>query len=197
VLRFELFEKRYNQLVCYKNEFDINENSYNNDGYGYAGGVDVFWRDNRTFKKLDYWLSYSFLDTKRLYKNFTKTETPVFVSPHTLSVVAKYQLTPIKTYINISYTYASPKTWFSPEINSDVKKEVKAYNDLSLNIVRTTSLFKKPVILYFNATNILGFNNIYGYNHSINPNNSSEVDIYPIKPGMKRFFIIGLLITLK
>ncbi|MEA3427444.1 MAG: TonB-dependent receptor, partial [Bacteroidota bacterium] len=56
--RVEAFYKKYDDLVkTYP--------SYDNSGSGYAKGLELYWRDKKTFSGLDYWISYSYLDTKR------------------------------------------------------------------------------------------------------------------------------------
>jgi hypothetical protein len=63
IFRVEGFYKKYEDLV--KTYPD-----YNNSGTGFAKGVELFLRDKKTFKNLDYWISYSYLDTKRDYLNY-------------------------------------------------------------------------------------------------------------------------------
>ena len=43
------------------------EVAINNNGYGDAKGIEFFWRDKKTIKNVDYWISYSYLDTKRIF----------------------------------------------------------------------------------------------------------------------------------
>jgi len=45
---------------------------------------DVFLRDKKSIPNCEYWISYSFIDTKRLYLNYPVKATPDFVSPHNL-----------------------------------------------------------------------------------------------------------------
>lgn len=59
------------------------------NGNGYAKGIELFWRDRKTIKGLDYWVSYSFLNTKRLYLNYPISAQPTFAATHTGSVVLK------------------------------------------------------------------------------------------------------------
>jgi hypothetical protein len=64
-LRAELFYKKYNAL--YTTAFGNNGREYaaGTNGNGYAKGGEIFWRDKKTIKSVDYWISYSLLDTKR------------------------------------------------------------------------------------------------------------------------------------
>src|SRR4030095_11248939 len=68
IFRTEIFYKKYDDLI--KTEpVNYYYGNYNNTGSGYAKGIEFFWRDKKTIKNFDYWISYSFLDTKRDYLN--------------------------------------------------------------------------------------------------------------------------------
>ena len=111
-LRIEGYYKSYNDLV---KELDnpYNPNPYrfiygpvNNSGNGYARGLDLFWRDKKSLKNLDYWISYSYIDSKRLYENFPVSATPDFVSTNNLSFLARYFVDAWQT--NFGFTYIIP-----------------------------------------------------------------------------------------
>ena len=60
--RLEAFYKKYDELVkTYSRAGAID--SFSNGGFGDAKGIELFWRDRKTFKNVDYWISYSYLDT--------------------------------------------------------------------------------------------------------------------------------------
>jgi hypothetical protein len=67
----------------------------------------MFWRDGKTIKNLEYWLSYSYIDTKRDYKNFPTTATPSFVADHSLSLVTKYFITDWRSQIGFTNSFSS------------------------------------------------------------------------------------------
>ncbi|MFM2327674.1 MAG: hypothetical protein RIR31_1876, partial [Bacteroidota bacterium] len=54
-LRMEMFYKKYDDL--YKTGYNAygREVAGNNNGLGYAKGFEVFWRDKKTIKSVDYW----------------------------------------------------------------------------------------------------------------------------------------------
>lgn len=61
-LRLELFYKKYDDLI--KTQIiSTTESATSNDGFGDAKGLELFWRDKKTFSNFDYWISYSYLDT--------------------------------------------------------------------------------------------------------------------------------------
>src|SRR6476619_947488 len=86
--RVEAFYKKYDDLI--KTSVSNNqESASSNQGFGYARGIEFFWRDKKTVKNFDYWISYSYLDTKRDFLNFPFAITPNFAAKHTLSFVSK------------------------------------------------------------------------------------------------------------
>ena len=75
---YRIFYKKYNDL--FKTGFD-NYHTFtaiNNDGFGDAKGIEFFWRDKKTIKNVDYWISYSYLDTKRDFLNYPFAIEPSF-----------------------------------------------------------------------------------------------------------------------
>lgn len=82
--RVETYYKKYTDLVKFGNP---EQTIINNKGNGYARGAEVFWRDSKTVKNVDYWVSYSFLDTKRNYLNYPYEAMPTYASKHNFSVV--------------------------------------------------------------------------------------------------------------
>lgn len=195
LFRIEGYRKDYSQLVKYSSLNNPDPLAYNNNGNGYSLGFDLYWRDSHTLRFLDYWVSYSYIDTKRNYKNYSESRTPAFVSPQTFSVVAKYMFTGIKLHAAVNYTHASSKTWFNPDLPGDITAKTKAYNDFSINLVYLTKLFRNSAIVYFNVNNIFGFNNVFGYNYSAEPSHNQSYTLYPVKPASKRFFILGLFLS--
>ncbi len=70
IFRAEAFYKDYKNLIKYNTEFASFNSEYNNQGIAYAKGIDLLWRDNKSLKNMDYWISYSFLDSERDYLNY-------------------------------------------------------------------------------------------------------------------------------
>ena len=111
IFRAEIYRKDYNHLITYETETPEFDSHYNANGDGYAQGIDVFWRDNESIKNVDYWVSYSFLDTERLYQNYPNSATPTFVNTHNLSVVGKYWIEDWKSQVGFSYTFGSGRPY--------------------------------------------------------------------------------------
>jgi outer membrane receptor for ferrienterochelin and colicin len=117
MFRVEAYYKKYSDLIktLPVNYYYFN---YNNSGSAEAKGIELFWRDKKTFKDFDYWISYSYLDTKRDYLNYPGKITPNFASKNTVSLVMKRFFTDWKTGFNLTYTYASGRPYYNFMINS-------------------------------------------------------------------------------
>lgn len=189
-LRIETYYKRYNKLVKY-----INGNSLelNNAGDGFARGVELFWRDNNSIKNADYWVSYSFLDTERDYLNFPGRATPDFASAHNFSFVYKHFIPGIKCQTGMTYSYASGRPYNNPNAGIFNSGKTPHYSDLSLNLA---FLPKPNLILYFSCTNVLGRDNIFGYEYSTIPDESGIYSSRAIRQAAPRFLFVGIFITL-
>jgi len=190
--RIEGYLKRYRDLVKFISEDKNNPMVYTNKGNGYAKGIDIFWRDSKTLKNVDYWVSYSYLDTRRDYRDFPERATPTFASSHNLSVVYKQWLPSFKTQVGGTFSFTSPRAYNNPNHIKFNGEKTPAYLDLSLNI---SYLAVQNVIIYGSVTNLLGRENIFGYTFSETPNDKGtyvgEANTLPAP----RFLFLGVFIT--
>jgi hypothetical protein len=190
----EVYYKEYKDLIKFdKDQPFYSPSHYSNKGSGYAYGLDVFFRDKKTIKNGEYWVSYSYLDTKRDYLNFPQSSTPSFSSKHNLSIVYKHWVASWRTLLGASFSMASPRMYNDPNDAEFNGRQMKAYQSLNLNI---SFLFKQNVIFYLSATNVLGYQQEYGYRFSNTPNSDGKYDKQLITPPADRFFILGCFITL-
>jgi len=195
IFRIEAYYKKYLNLVKYDSLYLPDASSYNNNGQGYAKGLDIFWRDN-SIPNIDYWISYSYIDTQRDYKDYSTTATPYFVSDHNLSVVYKHFFPKISSQVGITYKFASGRPYYNPESADFLADRTKAYHDLSFNISYLTNLWDNFTIVYFSVGNVLGWKQSFGYRYSLNPDTNGNYESYEIKPGAKRFFFLGVFVSI-
>jgi len=190
--RVETYYKKYDQLIKFEKG---NPTLLTNSGSGFAKGVEFFWRDNETIKNADYWISYSYLDTKRDYLNFPRVSTPSFASAHNFSFVYKHFLTALKMQLGFTYSYSSGRTYYNPNKSSDQFNSDKtpAYQDLSANVAY---LPKSNLIIYLSCTNLLGHDNIFGYQYSSTTNDQGVYASRATRQAAPRFLFIGVFITI-
>ena len=193
--RIEAYYKQYDQLikaiaVASSSGFD---SIYTNSGDGYAKGFDIFWRDKQTLKYGDYWISYSYLDTKRDYHNFPIATAPAFAAKHTLSVVYKYFFPKLNLQAGFTYAYNSGRPYYNPNRTSAeyLSDYTKPYQNLSLNGSYLTSIHKNFTVIVFSITNILGIQNVFSYRYS-----SDGTRREAIGQTSPRFFFVGMFINI-
>lgn len=189
--RIEGYEKRYEDLTRFANIYDPSTYAYN--GSGHARGVDLFWRDSKTIKNLDYWISYSYLQTERNYRDFPGTFTPAFASAHNFSVVTKKFIDQIKSQVGLTYSFASPRAYNDLNSEQFMAGRTPSYHDLSFNI---SYLYSNQVIIHAMVNNVLGINNIFGYEYASEPGENGVYASRAITQPAKRFIFLGVFITL-
>ena len=201
LFRTELYYKQYHNLYKTAPNTFGTAVAANNNGTGYAKGFELFWRDKKTIKDLDYWVSYSYLDTKRNYLNFPTAITPNFAANHTASVVAKKFITKWKTGFNASYSIASGRPFYNIALDNStnkfaIKEQGKTinFNSLSLSANYLPNLGKQGKktfsVVVLSVSNVLGQKQIFGYNFSsINDNKVAITQPY------KQFVFVGWFLS--
>ncbi|WP_439130620.1 TonB-dependent receptor [Polaribacter sp.] len=193
IFRVEAYYKDYNNLVKFDTDMPNFNSNFSNNGSAYAKGIDIFWRQNGKIKNTDYWVSYSFLDTERDYRNYPTTATPNFASTHNFSFVAKHWVEKWKSQLGITYNFASGRTYTNPNEPGFLNNKTKAYNSVSLN---WAYLIDQQKILYFSVNNALGTRNIFGYNYKNTPDVNGNFDRQAIVPNADSFFFVGFFWTI-
>ncbi|TBN03633.1 TonB-dependent receptor [Hyunsoonleella flava] len=193
IFRAEAYYKDYDNLTKFDTQFPNFDSNFSNDGYGFARGIDFFWRDNKSIKNVDYWLSYSFLDTKRDYRNFTEKAQPNFANTHNFSAVMRYWIDDWKSQVGFSYTYASGRTFTNPNKPGFLNEKTKDFNSLSVN---WAYLISPQKILYASVNNVLGFRNVNGYQYANTPDVNGNFNRRALRPALDQFFFVGFFWTI-
>lgn len=198
--RVEAFYKKYENLLKTA-VINYRELASGSNGAGYAQGVEVFYRDKKLIKNFDYWISYSYLDTKRDFLNYPYQIEPSFAAKHTANLVLKKFVASMKTQFNANYQFATGRPYYNIRYDNANNKfgiydqgRTIDYNSLSLSVNYLPNVFKKGgsqfTVLVFSVTNVLGANQVYGYNYSYNGMRKEA-----IVPPTKTFVFIGAFIS--
>lgn len=193
VFRTEIYYKDYANLVKYDTEMAQFNSQFNNNGFGYAKGLDVFWRDGKSIKNLEYWVSYSYIDSKRDYKNYTANVTPSFIADHSLSLVGKYWVEDWKSQISITNSFTTGRPYNNPNETVFMNGKTKSYNNLSMS---WAYLLTTQKILYFSISNVLGTQNVFGYEYANAPDSNGVYNRREIIPTADRFIFLGFFWTI-
>ena len=193
IFRAEVYYKDYNNLVKYETPIALPTSTYSNAGGGFAKGLDIFWRDNKTVKNTEYWVSYSYLDTERDYRNYPTAATPNFASKHNASIVLKHWVENWKSQIGLSYNFATGRSYTNPNTDAFLAEKTKNYTALNAN---WAYLISPQKILYFSVSNVLGTKNINGYQYANQANSTGTFDRRALTPNTDSFFFVGLFWTI-
>ena len=194
LLRIEGYYKQYKNLVTTKP-------TTSNSGDGYARGVELFFRDKKTIKNLDYWISYTYLDTKRKFLDYPGSLEPTFATPHTASIAVKRFFQDINLSANLSYTLATGRPYYNFQTNTSGQSYVfdkgitNTYSGVNLSFAYLFSMFKgwknKDFSgLGFGMNNVFGRKQIFGYNYSHN-----GLHKLPVTQPAARTFYLGIFMS--
>ena len=193
LLRAEAYFKDYDNLWQYDIRLDRPAGNFNNAGFGYARGFDLFWKDTRTVKNLQYWLSYSYLDSERKYKEYPVAVMPDYATRHNISLVTKYWVDKWRSQIGMTYSMASGRPYNNPNVDTFMSERTKGYHGLSVN---WSYLLSQQKILFFSASNVLGINNVFGYDYARVPDANGVYKRQAVVPNAKSFFFVGFFWTI-
>jgi hypothetical protein len=191
--RAEIYYKDYNGLAKLNDEAFYLPQSYSNSGFGYAKGVDIFWRDKKTIKYGDYWISYSYIDTKRDYRDYPEEVVPGFASKHNFAAVYKHWFGGLRSYANANFKYSSPRVYNNPNSNIFNGEHTKPYRSVDIS---WSFLFRQNIIIYAAVTNVFGFKQDYGNSYASVPDSRGVYRSAPITAGADRFYLVACFITL-
>jgi hypothetical protein len=190
-LRAESFYKDYSHLINYEGQRFQYRDIWQS-GQGYARGFDVFFRDQKTFKSTDYWITYSFIDSKRQFAGFQSMVQPGFAPRHNASIVIKHFIAALKSQAGISYVINDGFSYTNPNLPGEMNARTRGFRDLSLG----WSYLPRPnLIIHLACSNVLGRDNIFGHRFSPTHDESGRYASLPIRQTAPRFVFLGIFLT--
>lgn len=184
-LRVEGFYKKYTNLIT-------TIGTLGNDGKGYAKGLELFYRDKKTIPLFDYWVSYSWLDTKRRFQWYPQEVQPTYAANHIATIVAKKFFSKIRTSAGLSYSYATGRPYFNPNrpASEFLADRTPAYQNLSMNLSYLTTIKKAFTVIVLGVTNVLNQEQIFNYRYSTDGTQRTA-----ITPFARQFFFVGAFLS--
>ncbi|MFL0685091.1 MAG: TonB-dependent receptor [Algoriphagus aquaeductus] len=190
--RAEAFHKSYDQLVRFEENLQ-NPQNVRNEGEGFARGFDVFFRDRESLKNTDYWITYSFVYSKRSYFQYTGQVQPDFAPKHNLSVVVKHFVPNLKSQLGLSWSFNDGLSYTDPNQPGEMNSKTRSFQNLSLS----WSYLPRPnLIIHGAVTNVTGHQNIFGYQFAQAPNEQGRFESIPLGQGAPRFLFLGIFFTI-
>ena len=190
--RAEAFHKSYDHLVRFEGILQ-NPQQVRNEGEGFARGFDVFFRDRESLKNTDYWITYSFVDSKRSYFQYSGQVQPDFAPKHNLSIVVKHFVPSLKSQLGLSWSFNDGLTYTDPNRTGEMNSKTSSFQNLSLS----WSYLPRPnLIIHGAVTNVTGHQNIFGYQFAQVPNEQGRFESMPLGQGAPRFLFLGIFHTI-
>lgn len=185
--RVEAFYKKYQYLTVISPDTT-------QEGFGYAKGVEFFWRQKVSEKSFEYWVSYSFLDARRKFQDYPVSAQPSFASSHAISVVLKRYFDKISTHVAVSYSYESGKPYYNPQKGMEgfLTDRAPDFQNVNLSVAYVRNIGKVYSIFVFTMSNAFNQRQIFGYRYSGVDLNRREAST-PLAP---RFFYLGAFFNL-
>jgi hypothetical protein len=183
--QIDTYYKRYKNLVTYA-QGPYRPEAFANAGHGRGYGVDLFWKNN--VGRLEYWLTYSYNQTEKQFGLFAKPVAPPYAAPHSFNTTLKYWIRPLRSLIGANYNIASGTPYYSDDSPYEKLGDTPFRNRLDLS---WSYLPTDWIVIHCGYQNVLGYNNIYGYEYST------------LTPGLrravtasdKRFVFLGIFLT--
>jgi vitamin B12 transporter len=187
LFRAEVYYKDYKHLLITSTDTTMG-------GYGYAKGIDLFWKSRFYHSKFEYWISYSYVDAKRKFSYYPIFTQPDFVAKHSFSAVIKRYFSKLSIHTAVSYNYESGKPYYNPnQPDSEFMKDrTPTYHSLDLSVAYVRTIHKFYSIFVFTMTNALNNNQVFGYTYStVTPGRRIAQT-----PLARRFFYLGAFFSL-
>jgi CarboxypepD_reg-like domain/TonB-dependent Receptor Plug Domain len=198
--RVEGYYKKYDNLVreypTTAGYFDVNPQRFpmgktDNLGYGFAQGVDVFFRDLKTVKNGEIWANYSYCDSKRLFGNYLAEAQPAYVSNHNLNVIYKQFIAKPTMTVSATYSYTSGRPYYNPNNPDFLSERTPDVHNVSFGANYLTNIKGNFMVIYLSVDNVLGSERIYNYRYSDDGKTRTS-----ITPAANRMILIGTYITI-
>ena len=190
--RIEGYAKQYRKLVTWENAGTAGPN-YANDGSGYARGIELFYRDQKTVTMGDFWVSYSLTDARRRYQHYPESVRPPFAVTHQVSGVYKHWIGAWRSLVSGTLTVASARSYDDPNTEGFMAAKVPGFKTLNLS---WSYLYREHIIFHASVNNVPGWRNVFGYNFADQPGANGQYASVPVRPDSDRFFFVGCFITL-
>ena len=187
LFRIEGYLKSYSHLAL------KTDNGYVAEGAGYANGFDLFYRDGATLKNVDFWVTYSFVDSRRQYDAFHTKVQPSYAPQHNLSVVGKYWIGDWKSMPGATFSWNSGYAYDNPNLSGEMESLSPNYATLSVN---WSYLWRQNLIVHIACNNVLGRENIFGYTYANQMDEHGQFQSLPQGQPAARFFFVGVFWTI-
>ncbi len=191
LLRVEGYFKDYDQLIRYPSTAERHLSTAT--GKGYAYGADVFWRANNWIRNLDFWVSYGWLQSGRLYKDYPEWATPAFTTEHNFSIVGKRWIPWLNSQLGVTYQFASGRPFHNPNRSGFMQSRSSDFHILNFS---WSYLITPQKILFISVQNAPNIKNEFGQRFGTHRNEMGQFPSQTIRPNFDQMFFVGFFWTI-
>jgi hypothetical protein len=132
---------------------------------------------------------YSYNHAEKQYDGFREKVAPDYMAKHVGNITLKYWLAAPMSVLSVNYGLSSGAPYYGTAYPYERLGTTPFRNNLSVSL---SYLPKKWIVIHLACQNVLGYNNIYGYEYSEkHPRLRKEI----VNPS-RRFFVLGVFLTL-
>lgn len=186
-VRAEAYYKDYTDFATFGNR------GVQAAGNGYARGFDLFYRERSLIENADFWLTYSYVDSKRQFNQFETQVRPSFAPQHNFSAVMKYWIADWKSQVGGTFSWNSGHPYDSPNRVGEMESLSPNYASLALN---WSYLYRQNLIIHASVSNVAGRDNVFGYRYAAQPDEDGYYHREPIRQAAPFFAFVGVFWTI-
>ena len=129
----------------------------------------MFWRSDLSKDGVgqDIWIAYSYLDSKRKFKEYFKQIIPSFASTHKLTLIYKntFKLNDEKSRFSSNMAITATSGFPYYDRFNDIQYESKPYLSFDIGGSYLPDINDGFLVVFFNISNPFGYRNSFGYQY--------------------------------
>jgi len=190
VLRAEAYAKTYDALKTNVNGVLATE------GDGISQGFDFFFRDRKSVKNADFWVSYSYNVAERLRDGLAERAAVPFAAKHNVAVVAKRFFAKPGFGLSATYQFHSGRPYDNPNSTERFAGVTPHFHNLSMTATYLTNIKGHFTVIFASLSNISGARQVNQYRYAQQPEANGNYDRLEVDPIFPRFPFVGMFVSI-
>jgi len=190
VLRAEAYAKTYDALKTNLNGVLAT------DGDGISQGFDLFFRDRKSVKNADFWVSYSYNAAERLRDGLTERAPVTFAAKHNVAVVAKRFFTKPGIGISATYQFHSGRPYDNLNSTERFAGVTPHFHNLSVTATYLTNIKGHFTVIFASLSNVAGARQVNQYRYAQQPEANGNFERLSVDPIFPRFPFVGMFVSI-
>ena len=190
VLRAEAYAKTYDALKTNR------DGVLATDGDGISQGFDLFFRDRKSVKNADFWVSYSYNTAERLRDGLVERAPVTFAAKHNVALVAKRFFQKPGLGISATYQFHSGRPYDNPNSPERFAGVTPQFHNLSMTVTHLTTIKGHFTVIFASLSNVAGARQVNQYRFAQQPDVSGNFERLAVDPIFPRFPFVGMFVSI-